>query len=157
MKLSKKQILTAAIIFCAFAAVITILVLHSFSFRPVPSHDYPYVKEQLFSKGTCTDLLGEPYYIVIKELSPSENSLIVSSEYGEIWLGLDEDAPFSHEFPESFAGMTEIFFVYCGWDDALNMPWGYYLGAADSENRVIDLAAYKEVCHYYWEEYKNQR
>ena len=128
------------------AFVIIIYAMHALDFPHVKSNGYPYAKEELFVGESNPDTIGEPYYIGIDHIiSDSSDQMIIRTEYGELYLYYDANSDFSQAIPSDINNMIEVFFVYCGWDEFLGIPYGTFLGARDTENHGTDLPAYKEV------------
>lgn len=153
MRLVKKTTYVVGTLLCVLAIALVVMAVKQFVLVPVSSHGYPYVNKGVFSPEKFNSYIGEPCYAVIEEilLNASDDSILIATEYGKIKLSLDSTAPLATKYPESFESIIEIYFVCCGWDNDLNMPLGYYLGAADSENYTIGLPAYNEAKHYYEE------
>lgn len=151
MRMMKKTTYVVGTLLCVLVIALVIMAVKSFVLVPVSSHDYPYVNKGVFRPETFNSHIGEPYYAVKEDIlqNTSDDYMMITTEFGQIKLSLDSTAPLAVKYPESFENIIEIYFVCLGWDNDLNMPLGYYLGAADSENYTTDLPAYNEARNYY--------
>lgn len=113
---------------------------------PTASHDYPYVDEAIFTQKDNSSYIGTPCYVTCRNITQDADMLIVDTAAGSIALKPEQSA----DYPDALDSASEIFLIYQGWDDALDMPWGYYLGAANPEGQLIDdIPAYTEAVHLY--------
>lgn len=128
-----------------------VVVITSFLKTPEKYKDYPYAPTDIYSEGTVEEYRGMPMYTLaeIESIDTSDNLIVARSEFGLIYLSEDESWNYSQEVPSVTVENVKVFFVYLGWDEHCQGPYGYYLATISTEGTSTDLAAYSEVKGYY--------
>ena len=141
--------LVGGVLICIFVSAV---IVHVADIIPVRSNGYPYAKKEIFVKELDSENVGNPYYININSIiCYASDKMIAYTEYGELFLYRDYDNDFGQGVLSDYGDMIEVFFVYSGWDESLNIPCGIFLGVRDEENNGTDLPAYSEAYRYYTE------